>query len=103
MTYKNVTLKTGASVRLYLNETSGQYTLDEEEAKQSISNFRKCIIEENEEICGRKYRTSILEYYNCSSKIVQQKIEEMINKDIKKLELVYNIVLESIINKKRAL
>ncbi len=100
MKNKKIILKTGETITLWLDESSGAYILDKEKAELSESNFQRYIIEEDESVCSNKYRTSILEYYNKSTSLTKRKIVSMINEDIKKIELVYNIVLDSIINKK---
>jgi len=99
MKSKDVLLKTGKTVTLWFNEGTGQYVLDK---KLASSNFQKYILGEHTcDNCTNKQKMSIREYYNNSSNINKDKIKTMINEDIKKVELVYNIILESIINKKR--
>ena len=102
MNFKTIRLNTGKDVTLWLDESDGRYILDKRKAEESESNFQKYIVNEClGTICSRSRRTSILEYYNDSTNINKAKIKEMINQDTKKIELVYNLVLESIINKKR--
>ncbi len=101
MKQKDVLLKTGKTITLWLNETTNQWTANKKLAYESRPNFQKYITEAISTIhCTNSQRTSILEYYEKTSDINKTKIKEMINQDIKKVELVHNIILESLINKK---
>lgn len=104
MQSKKIILNDGREVTLWLIENSGKYTLDKELASKNTlnENFQVFIIDgAPSDKCSNKQRTSIIEYYETSSIMMQEKIKSMINEDINKVELVYNIILESLINNTR--
>jgi hypothetical protein len=106
MQTKSVLLKNGERCTLYLNEKTGKYTLDEQEAKESVSNFQRFFIDTeimSRHVCTYNQRSSILEYYNETSLYNQEKIRTMINEDMNKIKLVYDIILDRQIIKERNL
>jgi len=102
MKTKEILLKTGSTVTLWLDESTGKYILDKNVAASAESNFNKYILGNiKTQYCNTNERLSILKYYEESSEITQRKVKQMINENIKKIELVYNVVLDSIIYKKK--
>lgn len=97
MITKSVLLKNGDSCTLYLNEKTGNYTLDEKEALESVSNFQRYFIGDeiiSSKVCTNNQRSSILEYWKSTTPYNREKIQSMINEDLNKIRLVYDIILD---------
>jgi len=112
METKSKTLKTGRQVLLYLIVTENRWTIDKDYALlhadtfdimsewiQSGDNDEDFIIDEY--LISRKKMSSVMEFYYRLNIRNKQKIREMLNSDVQKLEILYDMVMQSIVAAKQ--
>lgn len=96
MIQKTIRLKDGTFVILSLNEKTNKF----ESSPTIESNFEKYILSETiiKNVCTEKMKKAIKEYWSGTPKFNKKKIEQMINEDVKKIQLVYNLALDKLIS-----
>lgn len=90
MKSKVISLKTGSKSVLYKNEMTGEWSLDKTKA---ADNFHKLIVEGD----SKKSRVIRKYYSEITIEYTRSKIREMINRDPKNIDLLYDTIINEIL------
>lgn len=91
MQTKVVELKNGSRVILYLNETTGEWLANKDKA---TDDFHAAVMNGTS-----KQARTIRKYYSESTiQYTREKIRSMVNKDLKNIDLLYDTIVNEILN-----
>ena len=99
MKTKTIQLKNGQDLPLYFIESEQRWTASLVEYHQSTTNIERLM--EGRIDCSDKMRSTIMKYYDETSEMNRHTINRMINESVDNIPVVYDMILTSIINKKR--